>query len=245
MTIVQPYARIIDFGKGCSGHAIGGNDPITPFGLGQGIALLRKIEWCARISHRSEDAQTATSYERFLRAVVVDHGDWSVTEHASVTTDWDVDRGVQQELTRHRQPSYTIESTRFVNYAKGQPARFVAPPEFKNERSRLFWGDAMRAAETSYLALLASGESPQIARDAFPLALAGRIICTANLRMWRHLFLMRTTRETHPKFRHVSLSLLAEFQATIPILFEDIEPMAKQSHNIKKVEELWSEPPQE
>ncbi len=44
---------------------------------------------------------------------------------------------------------------------------------------------------------------------------------------------MRTTRETHPQFRQVMLPLLAEFQEKIPILFEDIAPMAKQSEAIK------------
>lgn len=236
MNIVEPYADIITFDR---------YGDIQTFNQIDGTGLLRKIEWCARVSHRSEDAQTADSYNRFLRAVVVDHGDWSVTEHASVTTDWDVDRGVQQEHTRHRPPSYTIESTRFVNYAKGQPARFIEPPMFKSDRSKEAWTRAIKNAESSYLELLACGEAPQIARDVFPLALAGRIITTANLRMWRHLFLMRTTKETHPKFRQVSIPLLEQFQATIPILFEDIEPMSRQAQNMKKVERLWLDVPSE
>jgi thymidylate synthase ThyX len=46
--------------------------------------------------------------------------------------------------------------------------------------------------------------------------------------------LMRTTREAHPKMRQVTIPLLAEFKACIPILFEDIEPMARQVDNIAK-----------
>lgn len=236
MNIVEPYARIRSFdyyGK------------VTTFTLTEGVGLLRKIEYIGRYSHRSEEKQTTDSWERFLRAVVFDHGDWSITEHASVTTDWDVDRGVQQEHTRHRPMSFTIESTRFVNYTKGQPARFIKPPEFKSEKSEAAWLRMVSNAEASYLELLKCGEAPQIARDSFPLCLAGRIITTANLRMWRHLLLMRTTRETHPKFRQLSIPLLREFQVNIPILFEDIIPMDRQKDNMVKVEKLWAETPQE
>lgn len=243
MNAVEPYARIINFTRM--------GDPGS-FSAIDGTGLLRKLEWCARISHRSEEAVTDNSYDRFLRAVVVSHGDWSITEHASITVDLDVDRGIQQEITRHRPPSYTIESTRFVNYAKKgkdglpiQPARFIKPPSFKSEGAKLAWESAMERAEDSYLALLACGEAPQIARDAFPLALGGRIIMTANLRMWRHFFLMRTTKECHPKMLQVSVPLLYEAQAKIPILFEDIKSGARQVDNMGMVETLWNEPPSE
>ncbi len=242
INVVRPYARLVKFSNSHEGNAQDEYSPLGSFDLSNGVALLRAIEWSGRISHRSEDKQTVGSWDKFIRAVVLNHGDWSIVEHASVTTDWDVDRGVQQELTRHRPPSYTIESTRFVNYAKKQPARFIEPPEFKNERSRAAWQRNVMTAEDCYLEMLASGEAPQIARDCFPLCLAGRIIMTANLRMWRHAFLMRTTREVHPKFRHVMIPLLEEFQGKIPILFEDIVPMARQVDNMRKVDELWNEP---
>lgn len=243
MKAVDPYAKIINFDR---------NGVDTPFTRLDGIGLLRKIEWAGRVSHRSEESQSHESYDRFLRAIVVGHGDWSITEHASITVDLDVDRGIQQEITRHRPPSYTIESTRFVNYAKKDksglpkmPARFIRPLEFKSEASRMAWGRAMASAEEHYLFLLECGEAPQIARDAFPLALGGRIIMTANLRMWRHFFLMRTTRECHPKMLQISIPLLESAQSTIPILFEDIQPKARQVDNMPKVETLWNEVPAE
>jgi len=45
---------------------------------------------------------------------------------------------------------------------------------------------------------------------------------------------MRSTRETHPDFRRVVLPLLAEFKNRIPLLFEDIEPEAKQSISLAR-----------
>jgi len=111
MKIVQPYACI----------------------LTEGIGALQHIEWCGRISHRSEDQQTDDSWQRFIETVVMGHGDWSIVEHATVTVDALVDRGVTHEWVRHRLFSYTQESTRFVNYAKQKdgkpqnPASFIYP----------------------------------------------------------------------------------------------------------------------
>ncbi len=100
------------------------------FCLDDGIALLRRIEWCARISHRSEEAQTADSWQRIIKAIVLEHGDWSVVEHASVSVDMLVDRGITHELVRHRLFSFTQESTRFVNYEKKMEPSFISPFNF-------------------------------------------------------------------------------------------------------------------
>lgn len=45
---------------------------------------------------------------------------------------------------------------------------------------------------------------------------------------------MRTTKEAHPQMRQVTIPLLAEFKEKIPILFEDIEPEARQVENLRK-----------
>lgn len=216
MNIVEPYARIMDVPHRAAG-----------------IALIKKIEWCARISHRTEDTQTDDSWDRFVRAVVLQHGDWSVVEHASVTVDFLVDRGITHELVRHRLCAFTQESTRFVNYKKKIPASFIEPPGM-NSTSCLWWKDSIRKSEDMYEGMIEAGSSPQIARSVFPNALASRLVVTSNLRNWRHLLLMRTTKEAHPQMRQVMIPLLADFKERIPILFEDIVPMERQAEAIKK-----------
>ena len=224
MNVVKPYAKIMNT-----------DGKFGEFGLEEGLVLLRKIEWCGRISHRTEDAQTQDSWERFIRAVVLQHGDWSIVEHASASVDMLVDRGITHEIVRHRLFSFTQESTRFVNYEKKMPASFIEP-EGMDEDPALHqtWCAHIAAAEAQYRFMLAHGTTPQIARSVFPNALASRIIITGNLRNWRHFLLMRTTKEAHPQMREVTIPLLAEFQAKIPILFEDIEPNARQVVNIAK-----------
>lgn len=216
MNIVEPYAKLMDVSD-----------------KEEGIRLLRKIEWCGRISHRSEDAQGADSWDRFIRAIVLQHGDWSIVEHAIATVDMLVDRGITHEIVRHRLFSFTQESTRFVNYEKKMAASFIMPPDL-NEAQRVSWERNIGQAEMSYREAISQGCAPQIARSVFPNALASRIIVTGNLRNWRHFLLMRTTKEAHPQMRQVTIPLLAEFQAKIPILFEDIEPNGRQATNIAK-----------
>lgn len=221
MNLITPYASIMDVPT-----------------YKEGIELLKKIEWCGRISHRSEEAQTEDSWDKFIRAVVLLHGDWSIVEHASVTCDFYVDRGITHEIVRHRLFSFTQESTRFVNYEKKMPPSFVKPV-FKCDQygfldDEVLWIDFIEKCEETYKRLLELGNPPQIARSVFPNALASRIIVTGNLRNWRHFLLMRTTKEAHPQMRQVTLPLLEQFKERIPILFEDIEPMAKQSDNIAK-----------
>ena len=225
MKVVEPYARIA---------MIQGQLPSAESGL----LAIRFIEWCGRISHRSEDAQTPDSYDRFIRAVVLQHGDWSIVEHAVATVDMLVDRGITHEIVRHRLFSFTQESTRFVNYEKKMPASFVEPT-WSDHISRCYaagdtWSDHISRCESAYCELIRLGYPPQIARSVFPNALASRIIVTGNLRNWRHFLLMRTTKEAHPQMRQVTIPLLAEFQEKIPILFEDIEPNGRQATNIAK-----------
>lgn len=214
MNIVEPYACIMNLSKE------------------EGIGLLRKIEWCGRISHRSEEKQGSDTWERFIQAVVMGHGDWSIVEHASVTVDMLVDRGITHEVVRHRLFSFTQESTRFVNYEKKMPPSFI-DPIVGDDTARSIWKDAISSAETCYTRLIGIGCAPQIARSVFPNALASRIIITGNLRNWRHFLIMRTTAEAHPQMRQVTIPLLAEFKEKIPLLFDDIQPMTRQADNMR------------
>lgn len=199
-----------------------------------GVKLLQKIERMARISHRSEDRQTSDSWEKFLKAVVIDRGDWSVTEHSSATVIFTVNRGVTHEMVRHRLFGFTQESTRFVNYTKkGYEAAYIPSRAVKPEDSGSWLAD-LEIIDSIYRKWLAAGYAPQTARDFLPNALAAKIAITGNLRNWRHAFLMRTSKETHQDFRAVTIPLLAEFKKRIPILYDDIEPNARQIENMRK-----------
>jgi thymidylate synthase (FAD) len=210
---------------------------ITPGTRIDGKICLQVIENMARISHRSEDKQTEDSWNRFITAVVIEHGDWSVVEHAYASVIFRIDRGVTHELVRHRLFSFTQESTRFVNGRKSYPdgLEFIQPENIQKPSPAYFsWLYACEEAEKKYLEMLEWGTRPQEARSVLPNSLASTIAVTGNLRNWRHFFLMRTSKETHPDFRRVTIPLLAEFKQRIPVLYDDIEPNARQIDNLRK-----------
>ena len=228
------------------------------------VDALHRIEYAARVSHRSED-NAGDSPEKFIRSVVLQHGDWSVVEHVSASVEFLVDRGITHEIVRHRIASYTQESTRFVNYAKKMPPTFIYPvvgvecphclsgdepspfdvsmnathcePWLHGAGDCAYepaWLCAIQSCEDEYRNLLDLKWRPQEARSVFPNALSSKIIVTFNLRTWRHFFLMRTSKEAHPQMRQVTIPLLAEFQRLVPVLYEDIMPESRQVDNIAK-----------
>jgi len=210
---------------------------INPASEEEGLALLRRIEEFARISHRSEDAMTDDSWSKLIKFVVMDKGDWSVVEHATASVLFRINRGVTHELVRHRLFSYTQESTRFVNYGKQRiQMEFTIPLEWDKDEltteEQEAWEEYRMGCiedEQRYLRQIGRKVKPQIARDNLPHGLASSIAVTGNLRNWRHLFMMRTSKETHPEFRRVLEPCLRDFQERIPILFDDIVPGYKQS----------------
>jgi thymidylate synthase (FAD) len=203
-----------------------------------GMNQLRFIEHMARISHRSEDKQTDDSWLRFLTAVVMQKGDWSVVEHEVATVIFRVDRGVTHELVRHRLFSFTQESTRFVNGRKSYPEglEFISPSFVGNDpvMAQANWRAELYNSEQAYFEQLDMGQPPQIARSLLPNALAATIAVTGNLRNWRHILIMRTTQETHPDFKRIMIPLLNMFRERIPLLFDDIIPNQKQSEALSK-----------
>lgn len=202
-----------------------------PFG---GTQILKMIEGYARISHASNDRQTDDSWKRFITNVVLERGDWSVVEHICISALIVTDRGISHELVRHRVGSYTQESTRFVNFNKNEEGlRFIMPLDI-SDAGRTVREAHYSECESRYATLLALGESPQLARGVLPNELATRILVTYNLRSWRHFLLMRTTAESHPEMRRISISLLWHMQNLVPLLYDDIIPGEKQRNNLKK-----------
>lgn len=221
---------------------------------------LEPIEFGGRISHRSEADTADEKRMNFIQRNVIEHGDWSIVEHVSVSVLATMDRGCTHEWVRHRLMSYTQESTRFVNYEKKMPPSFIYPIVgvecnqclLKNEPLRYpdgwfhettpqakcvydrTWLEHMGYSESAYKRLLEKKWRPQEARSILPNALASKIMTTANLRSWRHLLLMRTTKEAHPQIKEICINLLGQFKEAVPLLFDDIEPESRQIDNMRK-----------
>lgn len=84
------------------------------------------------------------------------------------------------------------------------------------------WFITMLWAEWGYLQLLKMDASPQEARSVLPNSLKTEIVCTYNLRQWRHFFKLRSAKTAHPQMREIITPMLKEFKKKIPIIFNDI-----------------------
>lgn len=203
--IIKPWARIED--------EFDGNE------------MLKRIERAGRTCYKSEDKITDESAPAFVKKILF-MGHESVLEHEKVTVRVVCDRGVTHEIVRHRLCAFSQESTRYCDYHKSGEIQVIDPcfwpAGFEHEDTRGLWLNAMVNAERIYNVLREHGASPQEARSVLPNSLKTEIVVTADLREWRHIFRLRTSKRAHPQMREIMVPLLAEFKSRIPVIFDDI-----------------------
>jgi thymidylate synthase (FAD) len=179
------------------------------------------IERAGRTAYKSESRITEDSAMKFIELIIA-RGHESVLEHASISVRFVTDRGVTHELVRHRLCAYTQESTRYCNYTKKGMA-FVKPVFWADNSCEMaLWREHMESCERYYNELIIKGAKPEQARTVLPNSLKTEIVCTANIREWRHIFRLRTSLAAHPQMRALMLPLLRELQEKLPILFGDL-----------------------
>ncbi len=190
-----------------------------------GAKILQKLERCGRVCYKSEDKITEGSAEKFI-GMILKSGHESVLEHEKLTVKFICDRGVTHEIVRHRIASYSQESTRYCNYSKdkfGNELTFIRPCFWADDSEEYaVWKRAMEEIEKTYVKLISLGAKPEEARSILPNSLKTEIVCTMNLREWRHFFRLRTAERAHPQIREISVALLDELKKRIPVIFDDI-----------------------
>lgn len=182
------------------------------------------IEYCGRVCYKSEDKITPNSAEKFVQKLIKS-GHHSVLEHAVMTVHFVCDRGVSHELVRHRLMSVSQESTRYCNYKDG--ITFISPDWFDpidpHDEASAAWYDSIVTAEFNYNLILET-ISPQQARAALTNSLKTELICTANIREWRHIYSLRSGKAAHPQMRELMELFKQEILREIDLipLFEDL-----------------------
>jgi len=214
----------------------------------KGLAL---IEQAGRTCYQSQptipgSTGSATKFTQML----LDKGHHAMIEFGWLCYRIICDRGVTHELVRHRLVSWAQESTRWCNYKGG--VTFIIPPWvdiperfidtdtwFDNEENyldaadrtgdieyfeheNLIWLRAMQEAEEHYQHLMGYGSTPQKARSVLPNSLKTQICMAANIREWRHFFLLRTHKDAHPQMREVANMLLVDARERYPVVFDDL-----------------------
>lgn len=190
-----------------------------------GVKIMKKIERACRTCYRSEDKMKEDSYKNLLKNCI-NRGHESVLEHEKITVRIYSDIGTYKDLTRHRFASFSIESTRYCSYNKdkyGNEISFVNPVYIEDNEIYDTWKNAMEEIEKSYMKMKDLGATTDMCREILPHSTAAEYTMTANIREWKHLLGLRTTKHVHPAIRQVLIPLLLYFKEQMPEIFEEVE----------------------
>lgn len=100
-------------------------------------------------------------------------------------------RAIQDEIVRHRNLSFCVESTRYVNYKAGLT---LVPPFSAND----VYIKTMKAIENAYFEMVNSSIAPQFARGILPLDLKTEMYVTGFFLDWKEFVGKRNIKAAHP-----------------------------------------------
>lgn len=190
-----------------------------------GTKIMKKIERACRTCYRSEGSITEDSYKRLLNNCIT-RGHESVLEHEKVTVRIYSDIGSYKDLTRHRFASFSVESTRYCSYDKdkyGNEIAFINPVYIEDKEMYETWRETMQMIENNYIKMKQLGAANDMCRELLPHSTAAEYTMTANIREWKHILGLRTTKHVHPAIRQVLIPLLKYFKEEMPEIFNEVE----------------------
>lgn len=190
-----------------------------------GKKIMKRIERACRTCYRSEGSVTEDSYKTLLKNCIT-RGHESVLEHEKVTVRIYCDLGSYKDLTRHRFASFSVESTRYCSYDKdkyGNEIAIMNPIYIEDKEVYETWKKAMQEMEKGYIKMKELGATTDMCREVLPHSTAAEYTMTANIREWKHILGLRTTKHVHPSIRQVLIPLLKYFKEEMPEIFDDVE----------------------
>lgn len=190
-----------------------------------GVKIMKKLERACRTCYRSEGSITEDSYKKLLKNCLT-RGHESILEHEKITVRIYDDIGSYKDLTRHRFGSFSVESTRYCSYDKdkyGNEISFINPSYIEDKEIYNTWKKTMEEIEKNYMKMKELGATTDMCREILPHSTAAEYAMTANIREWKHILSLRTTKHVHPAIRQVLIPLLKYFKEQMPEIFEDVE----------------------
>ena len=201
-------------------------NPLVEVEKFDGMKIMKNIERAMRTCYRSEGSITDDSYFRLLK-MAIDSGHESVLEHEKISVKIHCSINTYKDLTRHRTGiAFSIESTRYCNYSKdkfGNNITFMNPVYITDKNNYKIWEKCMHEIESCYLRMAENGAKPDELRTMLPHSVVAEVYMTCNIREWRHIFKLRTSKRVHPEIRQCLIPLLLYFKEQMPCLFEDID----------------------
>jgi thymidylate synthase (FAD) len=125
------------------------------------------------------------------------------------------DKGVHNEMVRHRPCSFMAESQRYVRYGgknnKTPLPVCIASKHAKNADYVRYVTESSELSFNAYKNLLNSGFSPQLARAVLPVGTAMTYFVYANIKEWEHIFRLRTAKPALPMMQEITKEIRDKF----------------------------------
>jgi thymidylate synthase (FAD) len=112
------------------------------------------------------------------------------------------------QITRHRHFSFSVESQRYVNYAKekfGSEVQVIKPFELQeNTPAYDWWRWSVSHAEFAYFEMIKDKVKPEVARSVLPNSTKTEIVMTGNVRSWRQFLQLRASGHAQKDVQHLA-----------------------------------------
>lgn len=182
------------------------------------------IEQACRTCYRSiHRYQPPASTEELIKKVIRKNHH-SVLEHALAT--FRIRGGSRvftHELIRHRLMSPLQESQRYVKSGKTLDFDLVVPPSIRGTKYQDRFLKLAAEAEGLYLEMVLADIPKEDARYILLNATTSEIVVSANLREYRHIFMVRCQSRAHWEIRRICLEMLRILKRETPAVFWDYE----------------------
>lgn len=189
----------------------------------------KTMAYIARVSNPAN--QTNENYAKLLK-YCIDHGHWSVFEHAFMTVEIETSLAVATQILRHRSFTFQQFSQRYARVSDDIPAPQLRAKHPTNRQLSLDDGldpcvvDAMRQeidahfrrGKALYDALLEKGVAGECARFVLPQATPTKIYMTGNCRNWIHYIRVREGDGSQPEHVEIAKLVKAVFCAQFPVV---------------------------
>lgn len=168
----------------------------------------------------AEDLPMRVTLLGFTQPVMDDTG--LLVDHGSATFFFEgISRACTHQLVRHRLASFSQESQRYVDLAKGEWGAVVPLAVLENPEARQILERAWAELQDNYLALRKLGIRKEDARFLLPNAAETRIVTTMNFAAWQHfLWLRAVDRAAQWEIRYMSQRVLEMLYAVAPTVFQ-------------------------
>lgn len=196
------------------------------------IAITPKAEkTIAYIARVSSPQQDNPEYAKLFK-YCLDHGHWSIFEHAYMTLEICTSRMISAQILRHRSFTFSEFSQRYAEPVAYYPinARRQSNKNRQSSTDNLlqdtkdWWlnvqDELWELSAAAYSAALAKGVAKECARAVLPMQTSTRLYMTGSVRSWLHYIQLRTQPDTQLEHRLIAEDCKTIFSQQLPTVAE-------------------------